>query len=358
MSSFQGADHEAYFGSTLGIQIYYSIAVVAGLAIVGGVAAFTPSDSGVVSVVWALSAVIGFILLREFIRKTCFAHLNYRTALILDSVVAVLQISGLLVVASMGWMTAARSFMVIGVVTAVAGLAWLSGSLNAIVFSVPALKKALAKNWSLGKWLLASTLLWESNILLYPWLLAAFHGTASTGVWAAGFGVVSMANPLLLGMQNLVGPRMAHTYAEGGKKALDRYLVRATLLFTGFVAPLAVFLFLFADWVIVFVYGAEYTGRGIVIMPLAVDLLLAPALFAMSRALVVVDRAKLDFLTNWISLIVFLSIGIQLAESYSYFGVALGVAIGKISVTIAKFIVYVFVVKNPEMERQMVDAIE
>jgi len=64
-------------------------------------------------------------------------------------------------------------------------------------------------NWAFGKWITASGVVWTFNNNLYPWLLTAFHGTSMTGMWAACFGVVAMANPLFLGIQNYFGPVLA-----------------------------------------------------------------------------------------------------------------------------------------------------
>lgn len=45
---------------------------------------------------------------------------------------------------------------------------------------------------------------------LYAWIVAAFHGTASAGSWAAALGVMTLINPLMLGVQNYLGPRIMH----------------------------------------------------------------------------------------------------------------------------------------------------
>ena len=73
----------------------------------------------------------------------------------------------------------------------------------------------LKRNWTFGKWVFASGLLWTASTNLYPWLLAFFHGAAAAGTFAACMGVVSASNPVLLGIQNLVGPKIAHEYAQG-----------------------------------------------------------------------------------------------------------------------------------------------
>ena len=78
----------------------------------------------------------------------------------------------------------------------------------------------LKKNWVFGKWVFASGLVWAVSMNLYPWFLAYFHGAASTGVWAACLGVVSVGNPALLGIQNLVGPKIAHCIRDSGPEGV------------------------------------------------------------------------------------------------------------------------------------------
>ena len=137
--------------------------------------------------------VIALIMLREHARRISFARMKLKTALIFDTCIAVGQISALLVFARFGLLSVSRAFWVIGLVCGIAVVGWLWSDRG---FYDPQIGESLAdlkKNWLLGKWVFASGLVWTISMNLYPWLLATFHGVASTGVWAACLGVVSVA---------------------------------------------------------------------------------------------------------------------------------------------------------------------
>ena len=137
---------------------------------------------------------------------------EFRSAATQDSVcfrysIAIGQVLGLLVLAHFGLLSANHAYWVIGFASGIAVVGWLWWDRD---FYEPRFRDSVAdlkKNWALGKWVLASGLIWAIGVNLYPWLLAAYHGVGSTGVWAACMGVVSIGNPVMLGLQNLIGPK-------------------------------------------------------------------------------------------------------------------------------------------------------
>ena len=128
-------------------------------------------------------------------------------------------------------LSASRAYWVVGLACGIAVLVWLWSERS---FYRLRLRESLAdfkRNWTFGKWVFASGLVWAISMNLYPWLLAAFHGTASAGVWAACLGAVALGNPAVLGVQNFLGPKIAHVYAEEGRRSLRRFVLKASIAF-------------------------------------------------------------------------------------------------------------------------------
>jgi O-antigen/teichoic acid export membrane protein len=320
----KGSAHALYTGSTLIHQLAFCLLTM--FAVACGAFAVTKGmgPRGLGPVLWALALVIALIMLREHARRVSFARLRLKTALLFDTSIAVGQISGLLVLARIGMLSASRAYWVIGAVCGIAVLGWLWSDRG---FYDPRMSESLAdlkKNWILGKWVFASGLVWAASMNLYPWWLAFFHGAASTGVWAACLGVVSVANPVILGIQNLLGPKIAHTYAAEGPKALRRLVVRITVVIAIPMSLLCVVMFLWGGRLVALLYGRQYAGNGLVVAILAFNLLVNAVAFSFSRALFAVDRANVDFLVNFAALFIMVTMGFWLVRAFGPLGAAFG----------------------------------
>ena len=316
--------HALYTGSTLIHQL--ALCLLTMLALVCGLLAVTMGvgPRGLGPVLWALVAVIGLIMLREFVRRVCFARLKLMTAFVFDTCIAVGQIGGLFLLARLGRLSASRAYWVIGIACGIVGLWWLwsdRGSYH------PRMSESLAdlkKNWVFGKWVFASGLLWAVSMNLYPWFLAAFHGIASTGVWAACLGVVSVANPALVGIQNLLGPKICHVYAAEGPRALRRLVLKITAVIALPTSLLCVVMFFWGGRLIALVYGRQYAGNNLVVAVLAFNLLVTTVSFSFSRALFAIERADVDFLVNLAALFIMVTLGFWLVRAFGPLGAALG----------------------------------
>jgi O-antigen/teichoic acid export membrane protein len=320
----KGKAHALYTGSTLIHQLAFCLLTV--VALVCGALAVTNGigTKGLGTVLWALVAVIALIMLREFARRVCFARLKLKTAFLFDTCIAIGQIGGLFLLARFGLLSASRAYWVIGSACGIAVLWWLwsdRGSYH------PRMSESLAdlkKNWVFGKWVLASGLVWAISMNLYPWLLAAFHGVASTGVWAACLGVVSVGNPALIGMQNFVGPKISHVYAAEGPRALRRLVLKITAVVALPMSLLCIVMIFWGDRLIVLLYGRQYAGNSLVVAILALNLLVTASAFSFSRALFAIERADVDFLVNFAALFIMVTLGLWLVRAFGPFGAALG----------------------------------
>ena len=345
-----GREHGRYTGSTLIHQLALSALTIFALAVGGVALSFGVGPQGLAPVVWALVVVITFILVREYARRVCFANLQVKTALLLDSCVAVVQVSGLLLLAYLGVLSAGLAYWVVGLACGLAVVGWLIRMRKTFALQLTRAISDLGRNWSFGKWVFASGLRWALSMNLYPWILAAFHGTASTGVWAACFGVAAIGNPLLLGMQNFLGPKIAHSYAEGGTMALRRFVIKASGFFSLVIAPFCVLLLVFGGSLIVILYGDKYTGNGLVVSILALNLLVSAMAFCFSRALFAMERADVDFAVNFVALFILLTLGFWLVKAFGPLGVACGLLSGNTVATAVRYILFSRLVRSVSIQ--------
>jgi O-antigen/teichoic acid export membrane protein len=327
-SRLQGRDLAEYTGSTLVHQGLASALVICLLCIAWFVAQTTGSGPrGLGPVILTLIVVICFIMFREFIRGIWFARMLVGTALLVDSGTAVMQVGGILALAYLGLLSANAAFWAVGLpclLVAAGTLILRRGSFRIVSQRIRA---DFFIGWSFGKWVVASGLLWTASMSVYPWLLAFFHGPASTGVWGACSAVVALASPALGGLQNYLVPKSATLYARQGADALRTFVVRANSAVLGILLVFWLVLVVMGERLVVLMYGKEYTGTGTLIAVLGLSLVAGAVNLTFSRVLFAVERADLDFKVNVVTLVVLLTAGIPLVHAWGATGAATGLLI-------------------------------
>ena len=160
----QGRAHAQYTGSTLIHQVVFSLLTT--LVVIGAACAarFGVGPHGLEPVLWALAGVGSLIMLREFVRRICFASLKLRTVFVFDVFIGVGQICGLLVLAHFKLLSAARAYWVIGATCGLAVLCWLWLNRHHYYLRFDESVLDLKRNLIFGKWVFASGLLWTASV--------------------------------------------------------------------------------------------------------------------------------------------------------------------------------------------------
>ena len=168
-------------------------------------------------------------------------------------------------------------------------------------------------------------------------------------MWAACLGIVTIFNPILLGFQNFVVPKLAHAYASEDAEGLRRYSLKTSTLLGMVIFPYCVALLFLGGQMVGFLYGTKYTGNGLIVAILSLDLLVKALAFSPSRALFTIERADVDFKINLYSLLFLLPIGIFLVKFFGLIGAAMGLLISDTGVLVLLGLAfYKFVRSNSE----------
>jgi O-antigen/teichoic acid export membrane protein len=336
----KGSAHAQYMGSTFIHQLLYSICIIFLLLIFRIALSLGIGPLDLVPVVDALTFVIGFILFRNYARRVSFAALKMRSALVLDFLVSLLQISGLITLSYLNALAASSAYWIVGIACGVGTFYWMMSQRKEFQFTHGQMISDLRQNFSTGSWILASGFIWTMVISLYPWLLATFYGTASTGVWAACLGILTLINPFFLGMQNSFSPKIAHAYADKGGGGLRHFSLQATTVFGAVLVPFCVVLLFFGEHLVIAIYGTKYAGTGSIVSLLALNFLVSALSFPLSRALFTIGRADVDFKINLIMLLCLLSFGILLVRSFGPIGAATSLLIMNVICLIFRYIAF------------------
>jgi O-antigen/teichoic acid export membrane protein/Ser/Thr protein kinase RdoA (MazF antagonist) len=333
----QGVTQTEYAGSALVHNGLLS--VVAFVAMAAGALALSWSGTELSLVTATLAGVMPFALLREFSRRFAFAHLRMAQALVLDVLVAAVQLPALAWLAWTGTLSAPSAYAIFGAACALSGAVWLYLARSSFVIHWTKVGPTLAQSWSLGRWLFASqATIWVHAYFIH-WLLAYLVGPAATGVYAACMTVVMFSNPLLLGVSNALAPRAAQAFAEGGAPKLRR-VVFETTLFLGTVMALfcGVLLFAGADIMGLLYRGGQYEGHGHTITLLALAMLAAALGIPASNGLTAAQRPDLTFRAGLLAVALSVVLVPWLVVKWGVEGAAYGFLAGNIAGSLGRWV--------------------
>lgn len=340
-----------YLGSVLVHQLLlslvFTLSMVAG-GVLGSRLGWFPNN--VSNAVTTTAGVILFIGLREFVRRVSFAELKVGSALLVDAIVCLIQVGGLLILLHFGALTVSRTYVLLGIASAIVAAGWLILHWRTIRPSSPLSGQDLKRNWSFAKWILGSCILAQFARYLFPWVLAAFHGTSVTGLWAACSAVVALGNPVAMGLGNHVLPKISNVYASLGTTAMRREVHRSSLQFAALLSPIVLILAVWGERIVTGVYGKTYAGSGSIVFLLALNILIRSLIFPYSQGLFSLNRAKADTMVNVITVILLFTIGIAAVKFYAAIGAAAALLLSSGVTAIIRIGVFSHAVRHRTLE--------
>ena len=93
------------------------------------------------------------------------------------------------------------------------------------------------------------------RVQLFPWLLAAFAGTAATASLQAGLNIANMMNPIIFGIGNAIPQIAAHAHRSGGVLGASRAAYHYVLFGLGPILVICAAAVLMPDLLLRSVYG-------------------------------------------------------------------------------------------------------
>jgi O-antigen/teichoic acid export membrane protein len=303
------------------------------------------ADPALATMVWALAAMAPFALLREFGRRFAFTHLRLAEAAVLDGAVATIQLGALFWLGWKGWMSSATACLALGGACAPTAAMWMYLSRRDFAFRPSQLGAAIRQSWALGKWLFGSQIALLVQGYAANWLLAWIAGAATTGIYAACMSVVSISNPLIIGISNILVPRAVLALNEGSSRKLWRQSVLDAVLLG---LAMAVFCFAIAiagETVMrMLFHGAEFEGRGQVLTVLAGALLASSLGMPATNALASMERTREIFWTVSGAAVLTTLLVWHLTSAWGLIGAAYGFLLGNVFGAAVRWTAFSFVI--------------
>jgi len=203
----KGAEPEVLAATTLLVATFcvpLCIVLAVGLTVFGRAELVAP----------ALAAFV-FWQLQETMRRGLLAEFRHSAAAIGDAVCYLGQVGAVAALAFSGRLTLADAL------AAMAAAAGLGAAIQALLLGLSFRRVAdpgrtLAEFWRTGSWSLANNIVSLLRIQIFPWALAAAGGAAAAASFQAALNVVNLANPIILGLCNVIPQTAAHAQQSGG----------------------------------------------------------------------------------------------------------------------------------------------
>lgn len=222
------ASHHAF--SCLTLSVFMAVGWAVALGMSAFVLSFLASGSGTGRSIWLLTAAVPLVLLREFARDFDIARVNLCRALAVDVGAASLQLALIAYLAVSKQLSPESAYGAMAVAHGASFLVWIVAARGDFAIGVQQLREHASECWRLGRWLLVS----KAGLLVQGystyWISMIVAGPKVTGVYAACMSIVSLANPVVMGLYNVLMPRSVEVWRERGGAALYRQAIRDALL--------------------------------------------------------------------------------------------------------------------------------
>lgn len=345
-----------FHGSTL----LHSTAVSAITAVVTLIAAIVTigTNPQMGRVLFVLSLGTFVIGLRNYARPFAFTARKPVTAVLVDLGVATLQVGGVLLLQYAGVLEAWTAVAVVAVAAAVPSVVWLLLSRRSFEPSPKRALLDLRDNWPQAKWVFFSGVTWSAGMLLYPWLISALRGDLAVATWGACYQLACVANPLLMGLNHFIGPRVAEAVTELRRPAFKAYVYRVAFRTAALMALPAIVLSIWADAALTWLSRGAYTDQHLTIGLLCAALVVQPITFTLSRGLFALQRADLDLYCNALPLLTLFTFGIAAVRQHGVAGAALSLLIAEVLSAASRAVLFAYAVRRTPASIQMLSDVD
>lgn len=298
---------------------------------------------GLAPVLYVLSLFIPFYLLRDFARQLAFAHLNSTTALRIDLCAATMQLCPIIILAVKGLSSVVTIFVAIGAANAVVAVTWLVLLRNELTIRRKRILPVIRQHVSFGSWSFASRIVSQLNSdILLLWLMAFVLGNTATGIFAACVTIVGISNPFIIGIAQLLTPRIAQAFAYSGLGEVLRVARKATIVIGLALGGFCCGAFLFGEKALRLFYGGLYDGHSSIITVLSISALASAISLPAACGLLAFERPDVSLKSSVVGLLLTMTVASALVLPMGLLGVVYGLLCGQIGSSTVRWAFFLY----------------
>lgn len=308
-------------------QLVLCLVTAGGFLLAAGIASFASDRLAHLFLFGSLASVAS--QLQDFFRRVLYSKQRVAEAFGNDVVNYGMQAVGLIALYSVGRLDGKSALTVIAVCSASAAVLGMWQTRAALMrpLKLASAHKWALQGWSIGRWLLGSSLLSWLTTSLYPVLIAGFIGLSSVAVLRAAQTLLGPANIAFRFLDTTILPIASVRYSTGGKPALTKLLTRTlSVMLPGFLLLLLICTGM-ADWLMSTFFGDEYVEGSWILMPLSLSLLLTATSAVLGLGLKAMSRTGPQFVAYLAATFANLTFGTLAVWQLGLKGALLGILI-------------------------------
>ena len=212
-----------------GNMLLMSLLVIGLIATVTGVLIAVQSGFGILrpelgAALIAAAALAPLQLGREFSRRWLLANLAVKASAFMEGLYAGIYFAVLMALVYAANVSAIAIFVAIGCANLIGLAIWWSIYRSDFKFTRSSTSTQMAENFRWGRWVAGENVCSTFTMYMCVWFLTYKIDAAAAGVFFACLTIVMLANPFLLGISSVLGPRAAQEYVNRGWTGLRKIL--------------------------------------------------------------------------------------------------------------------------------------
>ena len=337
----------SYIGSTVVMQAVTDLASVSMFSLLMLMFSECYDNELYKKIIAAMTAYLG-LSARQHFRQIFYSKLAIKTACLIDGVYCVINLSGIAAFFFMDAIDSVTVFFAAGLsqlLAAIVGFLILSFE-NSISFKNLNMSSVIPAHWNLGKWLALANILSAITAQFLLWILK-YRGTLElVGIFGACVYPLRLLNPFLIGVGNLLVPKMSHALAKEGIRGLRRVNFKCFIFVGGVVGFVALLLILFSGPIIHILYKGRYDNNSDIMALMAVSLFFTGITMPLSNALKVLEHTWYELMMTLMTAFVTLTAGIVMVFYFDVAGVALNMILVQVVLFAGLYCYYHRAIKN------------
>ena len=283
----------------------------------------------------AAALAVAGLLARDQMRRFFVVHQQLADCLKFDGMVLTLHGSAIMTGITSGQFSLVWAFASVALSCALSCLwwvRWLGFLHNRFSLAI----RHWRMNWSIGRWMVLSGVLWSFATYLYPWTITVARGAAETGLWAAALGLSSLCNVPLSGLFNHYAVRIA----GASHHDLKREVVAAATRLAALAGCFVVLFVIAGNQLMGLLYGPRFVVAAPLTIVMTLNLLLGGVSFCVSRGLFAVGRGGADSAVNIVPLLLFALVGVWATISFGAMGAAISFLISNAAALMLRAVIF------------------
>ncbi len=277
----EGDDWRGYATSMALAQLVLGGALaVLSAAVCGTLAALGALKGPLAGAFLAMSGALFFIQAREFCRRALYTRLRAWRVLLNDVCYSGLQIGGLLALwklgggswgrggheATAGFLSGKSAFLCMGASVTAGSLLGLWQIRRSLTGGPTRRRGHLRETWNFAKWSLGSLAGSVLTIQATTWVIGGIAGIAAVGMVTAARLLVAPLQLIIFGGPNVLVPRAARAYGQGGREMLLTFVRRLAPVWLVIFVGYGVLVGMAPQFWLNLLFGGKYSGATFIVI--------------------------------------------------------------------------------------------